>query len=230
MRTFVARQPAQQRARDRQRGEPHRDVDPEDHRPVQVVGDEAAEHRPAAACGRVGEREVGVIAPALLGRDQVAEHDHPHRRETAAAESVQHAAENQHQHVGGERAHERARQIDQDRDPKREPAAMDVGDLAVERDGGGRRQQVGGDQPRQAVDVAQVASDRRQRARQDGLVERAHERRQQDAEHDQQRLTVRERLGLAALDLGIHCGRSVPVPGLLSVIGGMPAVTLVDRL
>ena len=92
---------------------------------------------------------------------------------------------------------------------------MDVADLAVERDDGGRREQVGGDQPRQVVDVAEVASDGRQRARQDGLVERAHERRQQHAEDDQQRLTMREGLGLTAFGVGIHCGRSVPVPGLL---------------
>ena len=100
--------------------------------------------------------------------------------------------------------------IDQDRDAQREPAAVDVGDLAVERDDGGRRQQVGGDQPRQAVDVAEVAADGRQRGRQDGLVERAHERRQQHAEHDQQRLTMGEGLGLTAVGVGVHWRSSGP--------------------
>jgi hypothetical protein len=207
VRALVARQPAQQRRGDRQRGEPHRDVDPEDHRPVQVVGNEAAERRPAAARGRIGEREIGVVAPALLRRHQVAEHDHAHRREAAAAEPVQHAPEDEHQHVGRQRADQRAREISEDRDAQRELAAVDVGDLAVERHHRGRRQQIGGDQPGQVVDVVELAPDRRQRARQDGLVERAHEGRQQDAEDDQQRLTMGEGLGLTAVGVGVHRSR-----------------------
>ena len=42
--------------------------------------------------------------------------------------------------------------------------------------------------------VAELAADGRQRARQDGVVERAHEHRQQHAEHDQPRFLVGEGL------------------------------------
>ena len=91
---------------------------------------------------------------------------------------------------------------------------MDVGDLAVERDDGGRCQQVGRDQPGQAVGVVEIASDGGQRGRQDGLVERAHECRQQHAEDDQQRLAVRERLGLTAVGIGIHRVQERPGPGV----------------
>ena len=188
MRPLVARKPAQQRCRDRQRRKPHRNVDPEDDRPMQMVGDQAAEQRAAAAGGGVGRGEVAVIAAALLGRDQIGEHDHAHGRQPAAAEAVQDAAQDQHQHVRRQRADQRAGHIGQDRDAQREPAPMDVRDLAVERDDRGRCQQIGGDQPGQVVHVAEIAPDRRQRRRQNGLVERAHERRQQHAEHDQQGL------------------------------------------
>jgi 2-oxoglutarate dehydrogenase complex dehydrogenase (E1) component-like enzyme len=51
---------------------------------------------------------------------------------------------------------------------------------------------VGGDQPGQVVHVAEFAADGRQRARQDRGVERAHEHRQQHAEHDEHRLAVRQ--------------------------------------
>ncbi len=161
VRALIARQAPQQHGGDRQRREPHRDIDPEDDRPVQMFGEEAAEQRPEAARGRIGDGEVGVVLAALLRCDQVAEHHHAHRGQAAAAESVQRTPEDQHAHVRRQRADQRARHVDQERDAQREPAAMDVGDLAVERDAGGRGEQVGGDQPRQAVDVAEVAPDGR---------------------------------------------------------------------
>ena len=224
VRPLVARQPAQQRGRDRQRRKPHRDVDPEDHRPMQMVGDQAAERRAAAAGRGVGRSEIAVIAAALLGRDQIAEHDHAHGRQPAAAEAVQDAAQDQHQHVRRQRANQRAGHVGQDRDAQREPAAVDVRDLAVERDDRGRRQQIGGDQPGQVVHVTEIAADGRQRARQNGLVERPHEHRQQHAQHDQHGLAMREGRGLTAIGVGIHRqGRSGP--SYLCVIGGMRAVT-----
>ena len=101
---------------------------------------------------------------------------------------------------------------------------MDVGDLAVERHDRGRCQEVDGDQPGQVVHVAEIAPDGRQRARQNGVVERAHEHRQQHAEHDQQgcrcvRGVTSRRSARASI------GRGVPVPGLC-VIGVSDTVTL----
>ena len=171
---------------------------------MQMVGDQAAKQRAAAAGGGIGRGEVAVIATALLGRDQIGEHDHAHGRQPAAAEAMQDAAQDQDQHVRRQRAHERAGHIGQDRDAQREPASMDVRDLAVERNDRGRCQEIGGDQPGKVVHVAEIAPDRRQRRRQNGLVERAHERRQQHAQHDQQGLSMREGRGLTAIGVGIH--------------------------
>ena len=159
---------------------------------------------PQAPGGRVGDGEIAVVAPALARRRDVAQHHHAHGGEPAAADALQGAPQDQHQHGGRERANERAGEVDRDGDAQREGAPVDVGDLAVERDDGGRRQQIGGDQPGQVMGIAEVAPDRRQGARQDGLVERAHEDRQQHAEHDEQRLPVGEPLGLGRVGDGVH--------------------------
>src|SRR5262249_53618849 len=62
-------------------------------RPMQMVRDQAAEQRSAAAGRGVGRCEVAVIAAAFLGRDQVGEHDHAHGRQATAAQPVQDATE-----------------------------------------------------------------------------------------------------------------------------------------
>ena len=83
-------------------------------------------------------------------------------------------------------------QEDDDRELEQQLAAVDVAELAVERHGRRRRQQVGRDHPREVLQAAEVADDRRQRRRDDRLVER----REQHAEHqpaeDDQHLAVRE--------------------------------------
>ena len=61
---------------------------------------------------------------------------------------------------------------------------MDVGELAVERRDGGRGEQIGGDDPGEALDVRIGAADGRERGRHDGLVERREEHRQHQPEQD----------------------------------------------
>jgi hypothetical protein len=77
-------------------------------------------------------------------------------------------------------------------------------DLAIQGDGRGRGEQIRRDQPRQTVHVLEVAADRGQRGRQNRLVERPHECRQQHAKDDQQRLSMGEGLILTAGSGGIH--------------------------
>jgi len=54
------------------------------------------------------------------------------------------------------------------------------------------------------VHIVEVATDRGQRGCQNRLVERSHERRQQHAKDDQQRLSMGEGLALTAGSVGIH--------------------------
>ena len=60
------------------------------------------------------------------------EHDHGYGGKAGAAETLQGAAENEDEHRGRKRAHERARHIDQERDAQRKTPSMNVGNLAVE--------------------------------------------------------------------------------------------------
>ena len=63
-------------------------------------------------------------------------------------------------------------------------AAVDVGELAVERRDGGRGEQIGGDDPGEVLDVRIGAPDGGERGRHDRLVERREEHRQHQAEQD----------------------------------------------
>jgi hypothetical protein len=63
-------------------------------------------------------------------------------------------------------------------------AAVDVGELAVERRDHGRSEQIRDDDPGEIVKIAEVAADRGQRARHDGLVHRRQEAAQHQAVED----------------------------------------------
>jgi len=67
---------------------------------------------------------------------------------------------------------------------KNRPAAVDVGELAVERRDGGCGEQIGGDDPGEALDVRVGAADGRERGRDDRLVERRKEHRQHQPDQD----------------------------------------------
>ena len=103
VRALMARQPAQQRRGHRQGGEAEREIEPEDRRPMQMVGQESAQRRTAGASRGVGHGEIRIVAPALARRRHVAQHHHAHRGQPAAADALQAAAQDQHQHGWGER-------------------------------------------------------------------------------------------------------------------------------
>ncbi len=75
---------------------------------------------------------------------------------------------------------------DEDRDADQEDGApaVDVGELAEQRRHRGGAQQVGGDDPGQALDVAEMDADGRQRRRDDRLLERAQEHGEHDPDDD----------------------------------------------
>jgi hypothetical protein len=76
-------------------------------------------------------------------------------------------------------AQRRAGQEDHDRGQEQVLAAVLVAELAPQRRRCGAGQQVGGHDPGQVAQAAEVADDGRQRRRHDGLVQR----RQQDGQH-----------------------------------------------
>ena len=94
-------------------------------------------------------------------------------------------------HVLAEPAERRADQEEHDRDLQDELAAVEVAELAVERAGDRRGQQVRGDDPREVGDPAEVADDRRQRRRDDRLVERGEQQHEHQRQEDQAQARLR---------------------------------------
>ena len=98
------------------------------------------------------------------------------------------------QEVRRERAGDRRQREHAERAEQHAAAAEPVAQVAVQRRGDGRREQVADDDPRQVVDAAQRARDRGQRAREDRLVGGGQEHRHHDArEHAPERVARRRR-------------------------------------
>ena len=168
----------------KQRADGERHVDPENHRPVQMLGEYAAEHGTHQACGHPDAAEIGLIPAALARADHVGDHGLHDRHDAAAAEPLQAARDDQYRHVRRHRAEDRADREQDQRNRNHDAAAVNVAQRAEHRRDRGRGQEIGRDDPGQVADVVELAADRRQRRRHDGLVERGQEHRQQQAHQD----------------------------------------------
>ena len=189
-------------ARRRQRGREHeegdraeREVDVEDPAPRQVCREEATEQR----SGDRGEAEHGAeqarVAPALARRDDVSDRRLRAHHQPAAAEPLHGAERDQLVEVLADPAQRRPEQEDPERHLQHDLAAVHVAELAVERCHDGLGEQVRRHHPREVVEPAEVADDRRQGGRHDRLVERGEEHDEQQArEHDAHRRPVALRL------------------------------------
>ena len=184
VRPLMARQPLQRRVRHPVGGEPQRQVDPEDHRPVQRLGDHAAEHRPEQRRGHEDGGDIDLVFAALLGRHHVGDDGLRQRDQPAAAEPLDEARQHEQPERRRERAGDRADDEDDDAREQRHPPPMDVGELAVERRHGGGGEQIGRHHPGQMRHVAELAPDRRHGGGDDGLVQRRQEHGEHDAEDD----------------------------------------------
>ena len=95
-----------------------------------------------------------LVARALLGRHDVGDDGLGQRDQAAAADALQAAGQDQRQHRGGQGAGDRAQHEQRDAGQQHGAAAVDVAELAVERRHRGRAQQVGGHHPGQLVEIA----------------------------------------------------------------------------
>ena len=102
----------------------------------------------------------------------------------AGADALDAAEEDELRHVLGQAGQGRADQEDDDADHEHRLAAVEVGQLAVERDADRAGQQVDRDDPDVEVVAAQLGDDRRQRRADDRLVEGAQEQPEHDREED----------------------------------------------
>ena len=179
-----------------QRGDADRHVDQEDPAPAGdphdrlLAGEEAAGHRAQHARGGEDGHEVAGVLGALARGDDVAD-DREHQGEQAAGAETLHGAQcGEHVHRGGERACGRADDEHGDREQEQLLAAVEVAELAVDRRGDGRGDQVGRRHPRLDRQTVQVVGDGADRGTDDGLVERGEEHAQQQARQDRQDLLV----------------------------------------
>ena len=89
---------------DRHRHEPERQVDPEDQRPMQMLGEGAAEQRSGNAGDGPHARDPRRIARTLHRRHEIADNRLRQREQAAAADALDGPPGDEHRHVGGERA------------------------------------------------------------------------------------------------------------------------------
>ena len=169
---------------DRQRGGADGQVDVEDPAPREVLDEVAAEQRPDDRRDAEDRAEEALVAAAIAWRDDVADRRHRGHDQPAAAQALQGAEGDQLAHVLRHAAQGGADQEQHDRDLQHELAAVQVAELAVDRRGDRGRQQVRRDHPRQVLDAAEVADDRRQRRGDDRLVEGRQEQHEHQRRED----------------------------------------------
>ena len=188
-------------------GQAERHVDPEDQRPVDLLGEEAAQHRPAHRRGRKHRGDITLVAPALAWADDVGDDGLRQRHQRAAAETLEAAREYERGHARRQRRGNGADDEQADGDQHHHAPAVHVGKLAVERHHRRAGDEIGGHHPGQIAEVAEVLADGGQRGGDDGLVERAEEHRQHDADDDRQDFLVAEAGKLVVVMRRVRGGR-----------------------
>ena len=133
VRAVVPRQAAQRTRGHHQRDGAERQIDPENERPVQMIGEQAAEHRTKNAGAHEHHRRVALRHRALARRKQVGDDGLRDRDKPAAADPLQGAADDQDPDRRRQRAGERADNENPDRQQHDGAAAVDVGELAEQR-------------------------------------------------------------------------------------------------
>lgn len=163
---------AQHAARDEQRDDADRDVDVEHPPPRQVIGEETADQRADHARQRERARQVAGVAAAFAWRDDVTDDRERQRHQPATTDALQEPEPDQLPHRLRRAAQRRRDEEQHDRALIHALAAVQVGDLPVQRHARRRRQQVRGHHPGQVIDPTELPDDRWQRGRHDRLIQR----------------------------------------------------------
>ena len=175
VRAVVAGQALQRRIADEEGQCAQRQVDPEDQRPVQVLGEEAAERGAEQAGQQEDAGEIDLILAALLGRHDVGDDGLGQRDEPAAAQSLHGARGDEPGHGGRHGAGHGPRDENDHAERQRGAAALDVAELAIKWRHCRGGEEVDGGNPGDGAEIAEIAGNRRKCSRDDGLVEGAEE-------------------------------------------------------
>ncbi len=104
-----------------------------------MLDEKTAEQRPDDRREPIDAAEHPLITRAAVGRDEVADRSHRDDHQPAAAEALQRAQRDQLRHVLRDPAERRSREEQRDRDLQHDLAAVQIAELAVERQHDGRR-------------------------------------------------------------------------------------------
>ena len=161
VRTVVPWQTAQGTRRHHQRDGAQRQIDPENERPVQVIGEQSAEHRAENARAHKHDGRVALCDRALARRKKVGDYGLRDWNQPAAADSLQDTADDQHPHRRRQRTGQRAEDENADRQQHDGAAAVNVGEFTEERRCRSRSDQIGGYHPGKIVEIGKALADRR---------------------------------------------------------------------
>ena len=173
VRLLLAR--GQRRREHDERDDADRQVDVEDPAPREVGRQEAAEQRADNARESEHRAEQPLVTAALARRDDVADRRHRPDHQAATAEPLHAPEHDQFGEALRQAAERRAGEEDHQRDLEHDLAPVEVAELAVHRRDRRLREQVRGHDPGDVAEAAEVADDRRQRGRDDRLVQRRHQ-------------------------------------------------------
>ena len=200
---LVARQVPEGAAGHPEGEEPEWQIDPEDHRPVQVLGEKAAQHWAGNTGGDEHRGDPALVTRPLPGSDHVGDDRLGERDQAATPEALKTAGKDQDEHRGGKRAGNRPDDEDANAKKKDAAPAVDVAELAIERCHRRGAQEVGARYPRQVLEVAELAPDRRHGGGDDRLVESGQEHGEHDPDHDRADGGMVQR-GCRGVRVGVH--------------------------
>ena len=168
-----------------QGGHPEGQVDVEDPPPAEVGCEKPAEQRPGDAGETEHRPEQARVAAPFPGRHDVTDRRLCADHQAASAEALQRAEGDQLVEAAALAAQRRAEQEDEQRGLQHDLASVQVPELAVQRGDHRLGEQVGGDDPRDVVQAAEIPDDGWQRCRDDRLVECRQEHHEQQARKHQ---------------------------------------------
>ena len=162
------------------RHQPDRQVDQEDRLPAEMLTEIAAGHRPESVGGDGDGGDVTLIARPLPRRDRSPDQRLRECHQPAAAQALQHTGGGEQFNRGRQRAQQRRYDENRERHEHQPPPAKMIAQPAVDRRGDRGGDQIADDDPGRALHIAGGRRDRRQRGRDDGLVDHRQEHRQHD--------------------------------------------------
>ena len=126
---------------------PEGQVDPEDPAPAQLLGEVAPEQGPGDAGDCIDRRDVALILAHLPRGNAVGDDGEGERDQPPAPQPLQHPGRQQGRQILGQGTGHRPRQKQAYADVEHPHPTEQIAQLAVHGQGGGGRQQVGGDHP-----------------------------------------------------------------------------------